>query len=113
MFGADGEVTGERRFIGLFTSTAYTDSVTRIPVLRRKAARVLAQLEYAPGSHSGKALMDFLETYPRDELFQTSVDQLADTAETVLHMQGRRQVKLFVRRDDYGRFLSCVVYLPA
>ena len=111
-FGADGEVTGERRFIGLFTSTAYTDSVTRIPVLRRKAARVLAQLEYVPGSHSGKALMDFLETYPRDELFQTSVEQLAETAETVLHMQGRRQVKLFVRRDDYGRFLSCVVYLP-
>jgi glutamate dehydrogenase len=111
-FGADGEVVGERRFIGLFTSTAYTDSVTRIPVLRRKAARVLAKLEYAPGSHSGKALMDFLETYPRDELFQTSVEQLAATAETVLHMQGRRQVKLFVRRDDYGRFLSCVVYLP-
>jgi glutamate dehydrogenase len=111
-FGADGEVTGERRFIGLFTSTAYTDSVTRIPVLRRKAARVLAHLEYAPGSHSGKALMAFLETYPRDELFQTSVEQLADIAETVLHMQGRRQVKLFVRRDDYGRFLSCVVYLP-
>jgi glutamate dehydrogenase len=111
-FGPDGEVIGERRFIGLFTSTAYTESVTRIPVLRRKAARVLATLEYAPGSHSGKALMDFLETYPRDELFQTSVDQLAATAETVLHMQGRRQVKLFVRRDDYGRFLSCVVYLP-
>jgi glutamate dehydrogenase len=111
-FGPDGEVDGEKRFLGLFTSTAYTESVTRIPVLRRKARRVLQRLEYAPGSHSAKALMDFLETYPRDELFQTSVEQLATTAETVLHMQGRRQVRLFVRRDDYGRFLSCVVYLP-
>jgi glutamate dehydrogenase len=111
-FGSDGEVIGERRFLGLFTSSAYTESVNRIPVLSRKADQVLAMLGFVPNSHSGKALLDFLETYPRDELFQTSVEQLAAIGEAVLHMHGRRQVRLFVRRDDYGRFLSCVVYLP-
>ncbi len=111
-FGPDGEVTGERRFLGLLTSSAYTESLSRIPVLSRKADQVLTTLGFAPNSHSGKALLDFLETYPRDELFQTSVEQLAAIGEAVLHMHGRRQVRLFVRRDDYGRFLSCVVYLP-
>ncbi|MGI8614990.1 MAG: NAD-glutamate dehydrogenase [Nocardioidaceae bacterium] len=111
-FDRAGDVCGERRFLGLLTSAAYTQSVAQIPVLRRKAHDVLAQLGYAPMSHSGKALMDFLETYPRDELFQTSFDQLTAIATSVLHMAGRRQLRLFVRRDDYGRFLSCIVYLP-
>jgi glutamate dehydrogenase len=111
-FDENGEVDGERRFIGLFTSAAYTESVTRIPVLRRKAEAVMKGLGYEPMSHSGKALMDFLETYPRDELFQTPLDQLIGIADQVLKLEGRRRLRLFVRRDDYGRFLSCIVYLP-
>ncbi len=111
-FDQDGEVRGECRFLGLFTSAAYTEGVNRIPVLRRKAEDVLARLGYAPRSHSGKALMDFLENYPRDELFQTSLDTLTEIADSVLHIQQRRQLRLFVRRDDYGRYLSCIVYLP-
>jgi glutamate dehydrogenase len=112
MFDEDGEVAGERRFIGLFTSAAYTESVTRIPVLRRKAEDVMNGLGFEPMSHSGKALMDFLETYPRDELLQTSLDQLTEIADQVLKLEGRRRLRLFVRRDDYGRFLSCIIYLP-
>ncbi len=111
-FGDDGEVVGERRFLGLFTSAAYTESVSRIPVLRRKSQEVLERLGYQSSSHSGKALLDLLETYPRDELFQTPVDQLAPTLHAVLHLQERRQLRLFVRRDPYGRYLSCLVYLP-
>ncbi len=111
-FDHAGDVVGERRFLGLFTSSAYTESVTRIPALKRKAIEVMHRLGYSPLSHSGKALMDLLETYPRDELFQTPVDQLASIANAVLHLQERRQLRLFVRRDDYGRFLSCLVYLP-
>ncbi len=111
-FGPDGEVDGERRFLGLFSSAAYTESVTRIPVLRRKSAEVLDLMGFAAMSHSGKALLDLLETYPRDELFQTPVDELVPTLHAVLHLQERRQLRLFVRQDAYRRYLSCLVYLP-
>ncbi|WP_310964370.1 NAD-glutamate dehydrogenase [Nocardioides terrisoli] len=111
-FDADGEVAGEQRFLGLFSSAAYTESVTRIPMLREKARAVLDASGFEPMSHAGKALMDVLETYPRDELFQTSVDDLVPIAGQVVHTRERRQLKLFVRRDVYGRYLSCLVYLP-
>jgi len=111
-FDEHGEVVGERRFLGLFSSAAYTESLTRIPVLKSKAATVIERAGFAPMSHSGKALMDILETYPRDELFQTSVDELLPIADAVLHLQERRQLRLFVRKDIYGRYLSCLVYLP-
>ncbi|MEQ7127806.1 NAD-glutamate dehydrogenase [Actinopolymorpha sp. B11F2] len=111
-FDEAGEVTGERRFLGLFTSAAYTQSVTRIPVLRGKAAEVVRRSGFSPDAHSGKVLLDIFETYPRDELFQVSVDELLPTLLGVLYLQERRQLRLFVRRDDYGRYLSCLVYLP-
>ena len=111
-FDANGEVVGERRFLGLFSSAAYTESLTRIPVLRDKAQQLIAGAGFSGMSHSGKALMDILETYPRDELFQTSVEELLPVAEAVLHLRERRQLRFFVRRDTYGRFLSCLVYLP-
>ncbi|HEU5043710.1 MAG TPA: NAD-glutamate dehydrogenase, partial [Nocardioidaceae bacterium] len=112
VYDEGGEVVGERRFLGLFSSAAYTESVTRIPVIRKKAQQVIDRAGFDPLSHTGKALMDVLETYPRDELFQTPVDELVQTAEAVLNTRERRQVRLFVRRDPYGRFLSCLVYLP-
>ena len=111
-FDENGEVVGERRFLGLFSSAAYTESLTRIPVIRVKAKQVIDRAGFAPLSHTGKALMDVLETYPRDELFQTPIDELVPIAESVLHTRERRQVRLFVRRDTYGRYLSCLVYLP-
>jgi glutamate dehydrogenase len=111
-FDESGAVVGERRFLGLFSSSAYTESLTRIPVIRKKAQQVIDQAGFDPLSHTGKALMDVLETYPRDELFQTPVEELAPIAEAVLQTRERRQVRLFIRRDVYGRFLSCLVYLP-
>jgi len=111
-FAEDGRVIGERRFLGLFTSAAYTESIQRIPVLRRKALEVLSRAGFTSTSHSGKDLLQILETYPRDELFQISVDDLLQTGLSVLHLQERRQLRLFLRRDDYGRFMSCMVYLP-
>ncbi|MCW2804293.1 MAG: glutamate dehydrogenase [Propionibacteriaceae bacterium] len=111
-FGPDGEVIGERRFLGLFASSAYSESVTRIPVLRQKATEVLRLSGYDEQSHGGKAIMDVLNTYPRDELFQTSIRELAPIVEKVAHLKERRQVRMFVRRDPYGRYLSCLVYLP-
>ncbi|MBO9523873.1 MAG: NAD-glutamate dehydrogenase [Nocardioidaceae bacterium] len=111
-FDANGEVVGERRFLGLFSSAAYTESVTRIPLAREKAREVIARAGFEPLSHAGKAMLDVLETYPRDELFQTSVDELVPIATTVMHTRERRALKLFVRRDVYGRYWSVLVYLP-
>jgi glutamate dehydrogenase len=112
VFDEQGEVCGERRFLGLFSSAAYTESVTRVPILRRKAAEVLDAVGFDPMSHAGKALMDVLETYPRDELFQTPVSELVPIASQVMYTRERRQLRLFVRRDAYGRFQYCQVYLP-
>ncbi|WP_416953924.1 NAD-glutamate dehydrogenase [Nocardioides sp. T5] len=111
-FGPDGEVVGERRFLGLFSSAAYTESVTRIPVLREKVTEVMRHAGFDPRSHGGKALMDTLENYPRDELFHTSPDELAPVAQDVMGARERRQLRAFVRRDTYGRYVSVLVYLP-
>jgi len=112
LFSPEGEVVGERRFLGLFTHVAYNESISRIPVLRRKLAEVLVRAGLSAESHDGKDLIEILETFPRDELFQTSVEQLLPIALGVLRLRERKQVKLFLRRDDYGRYISCLIYLP-
>jgi glutamate dehydrogenase len=111
-FDADGMVTGERRFLGLFTSTAYTTPVTTVPVLARKIDDVMAQSGFRRDGHSYKDLLRVLETYPRDELFQIDSSSLYDTSISVLQMQQRRQTRLFLRRDPYERFVSALVFLP-
>ncbi len=111
-FDADGVVVGECRFTGLYTSTAYTESTRRIPVVRRKVAHVIAESGFAPDDHDGRALANILETYPRDELFRLPVHELRDLALGILRMGQRRTVRLFASRDELGRFVSCLVYLP-
>jgi len=111
-FDAAGNVVGEDRFLGLFTSTAYSANPAEIPLLRRKVANVIARAGLAEGSHAGKALLNILATYPRDELFQTGEDDLLQTAMGILHLYDRQRFRLFVRRDPFGRFLSCLIYAP-
>ncbi|HEX6888488.1 MAG TPA: NAD-glutamate dehydrogenase [Candidatus Nanopelagicales bacterium] len=111
-FDAHGRVVGEHRFIGLLSASAYTTSVEEIPVVDRKVHRVRTALGFARGSHGGRDLMQFLETFPRDELFAIDTDELVAIAEAALNLKERRATKLFVRHDTYGRFLSCLVYLP-
>ncbi|MCX5343198.1 NAD-glutamate dehydrogenase [Streptomyces atratus] len=111
-FDADGNVVGERRFLGLFSSAAYTESVRRVPVIRRKVAEVLEGAGFSPNSHDGRDLVQILETYPRDELFQTPVDQLRSIVTSVLYLQERRRLRLYLRQDEYGRYYSALVYLP-
>ncbi len=111
-FDADGHVVGEWCFLGLYTTAAYHEHPRDIPVLRHKFNRVLARATFRPGDHYHKALIDILETYPRDELFQIAEDELFAIAMGILHIGERPQVRLFLRRDPYGRFLSCLVYLP-
>ncbi len=111
-FDADGHVLGEWHFLGLYTTAAYHAHPRDIPVLRHKFNRVLTRAAFSPGDHYHKALIDILETYPRDELFQIAEDELFAIAIGILHIGERPQVRLFLRRDPYGRFLSCLVYLP-
>ncbi|WP_069811048.1 NAD-glutamate dehydrogenase [Streptomyces sp. TP-A0874] len=111
-FDSAGNVIGERRFLGLFSSAAYTESVRRVPVIRRKVAEVLSGAGFSPNSHDGRDLLQILETYPRDELFQTPVDQLRSIATSVLYLQERRRLRLYLRQEEYGRYYSALVYLP-
>jgi len=111
-FDESGEVTGERRFLGLYTFTAYSSSVFEIPLVRRKVRYVLEGSGFPEGSHNEKDLVEILETYPRDELFQISKEELFEIAMGILHLQERQRVRLFVRRDTYGRFFSCLVFVP-
>ncbi|MEU0189059.1 NAD-glutamate dehydrogenase [Streptomyces afghaniensis] len=111
-FDAEGNVVGERRFLGLFSSAAYTESVRRVPVIRRKVEEVLEQAGFSPNSHDGRDLLQILETYPRDELFQTPVDELRSIVTSVLYLQERRRLRLYLRQDEYGRYYSALVYLP-
>jgi glutamate dehydrogenase len=111
-FNEKGEVVGERRFLGLYTSAAYNRSPRRIPLLNAKVERILSRAGYPRTSHASKALLNILETFPRDELFQISDDEVYETAMGILHLQERQRIRLFVHRDRYGRFYSCLVFVP-
>ena len=112
VYDENGQVVGERRFLGLYASTAYTESVLRVPLVAEKVQAVLDRSGVAPDSHTGKDLLGVLESYPRDELFQASIEQLYETSMAVTQLQERRRTKLFIREDDFGRFVSCLVYIP-
>ena len=111
-FNQAGELVGERRFIGLYTSSAYTGSPLLIPFIRQKVSSVLIRSKLPLKSHAGKDLMHILATLPRDDLFQATVDELYKISSGILYLQERRQIRLFVREDAYGRFVSCLVYVP-
>ena len=112
IFDAKGRLKGELRLIGLFTSAAYTSSVKAIPILRRKAARVLEASGVNPEGHSGKALESILENYPRDELFQIDEETLAQNALGMLRLSERPRTAIFVRKDKFDRYVSALVFVP-
>ena len=111
-YGADGKASGEVRFVGLFTAEAYETPAHEVPLVRRKVAHILNSAGKDPNSHNGKRLRNILETWPRDELFQTDDAQLLATALGVLHLYDRPRVKLFTRRDPFDRFISVLMFVP-
>ena len=111
-FDAHGKYIGETRILGLFTSTVYYRETQNIPFLRHKTANILRLAGFDPAGHSGKTLKTILEFLPRDELFQTDEERLFQTAMGVLSLEAKPQVKLFVRRDPFERFVSAMVYIP-
>ena len=114
-YDAQGKVIGEHRFLGLFTSTAYSARVHEVPIVRGKVEAVVARataVGVAAGGHSSKALSHILESYPRDELFQISADELYAIATGILQLGERQRLRLFVRRDPFDRFVSCLIFVP-
>ncbi len=111
-FDAAGKVCGEHRFLGLYTAMAYSAKTADIPLLRRKTANVVARAGLAEGSHAGKALINILNNYPRDELFQIGEDELLRTAMGILHLGERQRFRLFVRTDVFERYVACLIYAP-
>ncbi|MBT8103069.1 MAG: NAD-glutamate dehydrogenase [Gammaproteobacteria bacterium] len=112
IYDENGNVVGERRFIGLLTSVAYSESPKNIPLLRHKVHKIVERAEVEASGHRGKALLHIIDTYPREELFQSTVQDLARTTIGILNLQDRQRIKFFLRRDTFRRFFSCLVYIP-
>jgi len=111
-FDEHGNVVGEDRFIGLYSAAFYNSSATQLPVLQEKINEICKLSGFEQGSHGQKAFLNIIETYPRDELLQGSVEELAQIALGIFQMQERGISRLFVRKDLFGRFVSCMVYVP-
>ncbi|MFA5959169.1 MAG: NAD-glutamate dehydrogenase [Tatlockia sp.] len=111
-FNSKGEVVGELRIIGLYTSAAYNTNPKHIPFLRHKVALIMKNSNLNPRGHAGKVLLNILETLPRDDLIQASEDELLEMAMGIYYMQERRRIRMFARMDVYRRFVSCLVYVP-
>ncbi|MFM2200216.1 MAG: hypothetical protein RL769_269, partial [Pseudomonadota bacterium] len=109
---AQGEIIGEYRFIGLFTSPAYLSSISSIPLIRNKIQKVIVDSQFAKGSHNYKDLITTLESYPRDELFQINAEDLLKNATGIVSICGRSVVKFFAREDKFKRFVSCLIFTP-
>jgi glutamate dehydrogenase len=111
-YGPDGAVIGERRFLGLYTTTAYKTSPGEIPLLRDKVQYVMAKAGFPDDSHDAKGLVDILESLPRDLLLQIDPADLFEMAIGILGLGERQRVRLFVYADRLDRFVSCTVCMP-
>ncbi len=108
----DGNIIGERQFFGLFTSAVYNRSIRDIPLLRQKVQNVLSKSNVAADWHDGKALTHIMESFPRDELFQIDEEKLLKTTQSIVQLQERQRVALYMRQDKLGHIISCLVYVP-
>ncbi|TRY30081.1 NAD-glutamate dehydrogenase [Aliiglaciecola sp. M165] len=112
VFDKTGNVVGEHRFLGLYSASFYNSSATQLPVLQDKIEGICKHSGFDKGSHAYKAFLNIIETYPRDELLQSSVEELGQIVLGIFQMQERGISRLFVRKDAFGRFVSCMVYVP-
>ncbi|HEX4742448.1 MAG TPA: NAD-glutamate dehydrogenase [Caulobacteraceae bacterium] len=111
-YGPDGRPSGEVRFVGLFTAEAYDRAARDTPILRAKVTEVIDAAGFLPASHNAMRLAHILESFPRDELFQVSAEELLPIARDILHLSDRPRVKLFARRDPFDRYVSILLYAP-
>ena len=107
-----GDVVGTYRFLGLFATNVYVSPTAAIPIVRRKLDYVVAKTRLPADSHAAKSLRDVIESLPRDELFQGGEDELYEMALAIRALRDRQQLKFLMRRDRYGRFYSCLIFMP-
>lgn len=111
VYDTELNVVGEHRFYGLYASSVYNQATASIPVLNNKVKRILQASSFEPGSHPWRVLSNIIENFPRDELFQATEQEMLNMGMGVVQIQDRDKLKVFVRRDPFGRFFSCVVYV--
>ncbi|WP_410658200.1 NAD-glutamate dehydrogenase [Amycolatopsis sp. lyj-112] len=111
-FDDNGTVTGEHRFLGMFTTTALHENVLDIPVVCNRVREVIHRAGFPMESFSGQRMLEVLQNWPRADLFSADTDSLYSTTTGAITLSDRRRLRLFLRRDPYGRFFSCLVYLP-
>ncbi|MGO3282595.1 MAG: NAD-glutamate dehydrogenase [Psychrobacter sp.] len=111
-FDDNGELVGEYRFVGLLTSQAYQLTVQQIPLLREKANKIMKMANLPRDGHAYHKMMHVINTLPRDDLFQASVEELYPIVSGISHLQDKKSLRLFSRIDHYQRFVSCLVYIP-
>ncbi|WP_113696735.1 NAD-glutamate dehydrogenase [Amycolatopsis albispora] len=111
-FDDRGRVTGEHRFLGMFTTTALHENVLDIPVVASRVREVIHRAGFPMESYSGQRMLEVLQNWPRADLFSADVDSLYATATGAITLADRRRLRVFLRRDPYGRFYSCLVFLP-
>jgi glutamate dehydrogenase len=112
LFDDSGHLRGELRIVGLFTASAYTNTTGEVPYLRHKVAKVVARAGFDPASYAGRALLNVLESYPRDELFQIDEDTLYHFAIDIMNLSERPRVRALARTDEFDRFVSVLVFVP-
>ncbi|WP_455481923.1 NAD-glutamate dehydrogenase [Bartonella sp. B35(2025)] len=112
IFDKKGQLCGELRIVGLFTSSAYTRSILQIPFLKEKASTIIQRLGYNLADYSGKALINVLETYPRDEMFRSDINTLTENAKLIMQLGERPRLRVLAHTDSFGRFVSILVYVP-
>ena len=112
MISPDGKIVGEARLIGLFTSKAYMEPAAKTPLLHHKLERLIAAEDLIPGSHDYKAVVTLFESFPKDELFQASAEELRRLVAGLLQLEKHGGIRVLIRRDLYGRNVSVVVALP-
>ena len=110
-YDESGRVCGETRFLGLFTAEAYDETARVIPLVRKRAAKIISNTGARPGGHDAKALANLIETWPRDELLQSTAETLTPMLRGALHLIGRPRTRVFLRRDEFNRFVTAIVYV--
>ncbi|TWF82399.1 glutamate dehydrogenase [Pseudonocardia hierapolitana] len=108
----NGRAVGERRFLGLYPRSVAKAALAEIPIARQKMRAVLDRAADPRHTYEAQVLVDILDGYPRDEVLQSTADELYGDAMAILELQHQQRLRLRVRRDGFGRFFSCFVDLP-
>ncbi|MDQ7089515.1 MAG: NAD-glutamate dehydrogenase [Methylococcales bacterium] len=111
-YNSKGDVIGEKRFLGLYSSSAYSCDLRKIPMISHKLQHLKERSGFRANTYGARALLYILQSLPRDELFQADEQSLFECAMGVLQLQESQRVRVFVRHDVYGHFISLLTFVP-